>query len=159
MINRRDRIIGTLIVWGAMLMALVLFLQQFRSPGVNVWGNWYAYGTFVGSDPLEASRVIDALSNFSSNNYQTIQAFVTEQMRGYYPLLALLVLILIGTAVFSTYVIWRSVIIPDSAHELAEKRKSAARLEQAERNMRQPEAEPPDLLDESEIAATRKARS
>jgi len=159
MISRRDRVIATLIVWATMLMSLVLFLQQFRSPGVNIWGNWYAYGTFVGGDLAEANRVIDALSNFSSNNYQMIQSFITEQMRGYYPLLALLVLVLIGAAVFSTYVIWRSIIIPDNAHELAEKRKSAANLEQAERGIRHADDEHPTVPDDLETAAVRKGRS
>ncbi|MCC6615607.1 MAG: hypothetical protein IT320_19195 [Anaerolineae bacterium] len=159
MISRRDRVIATLIVWGTMLMSLVLFLQQFRSPGVNLWGNWYAYGSIMASDPLEASRIMDALSGFSSNNYLTVQTFIAEQMRGYFPLLALLSLILIGTAVFSTHVIWRSVIIPKGAHELAEKRKAAASLEQVERDFPQAEAELPDLPEEAESAATRKARS
>ncbi len=159
MINRRDRVIATLIVWGTMLITLVLFLQQFRSPGIDLWGNWYAYGSIMASDPLEAGRIMDALSSFSSNNYLTIRMFITEQMKGYFPLLALLALVLIGTAVFSTFVIWRSVVIPKGAHELAEKRKSAASFEQVERNLRHPEADEATLPDEPEAAAIRKARS
>ncbi|MBE0689007.1 MAG: hypothetical protein IH587_02650 [Anaerolineae bacterium] len=56
MISRRDRVIATLVVWAVMLATLALFLQQFRSPGVNVWGNWYGFQSITSTDPLLASQ-------------------------------------------------------------------------------------------------------
>ncbi|MBE0689006.1 MAG: hypothetical protein IH587_02645 [Anaerolineae bacterium] len=80
-------------------------------------------------------------------------------MRAYIPLLSLLVLALIGAAVFSTYVIWRSVIVPQAGREVAEKRKSAASLEQAERGIRHSDVEDAVIPLDPEPTATRKARS
>ena len=123
MISRRDRLIGTFIVWFVMFMALALLMQQFTAPEANVWNNWFGFGAISAADPEQASRAFEALNAFSSTTYQSSQALIAEQMQAYLPLLLLLVTALIGAALTSTYIIWRSVMIPNSVEIEIEKRK------------------------------------
>ncbi len=121
MISRRDRLIGTLIVWLAMFMMLAFLVQQFTAPEVNTWNNWYGFGAITAAEPEKATRAFEALNTFGNITYQSAHALVTEEMRAYAPLLLVLVLALIGAVMTSTYIIWRSVIIPHSVEIEIEK--------------------------------------
>lgn len=119
MVRKRDRVIGTLVIWIAVIAAMSRIFEVLNRAPFHLHNSWYASGSvLVGQDSESALRVWEDVQSMSSNIYtQTYQFIQTELFSNHLPYLLLIVAALLVGAVIGTLFIWRSVIVPAGMSE------------------------------------------
>lgn len=127
MVRKRDRLIGTLVIWIAVFVAMSKIFDGLNYAPIWMQNYWYqSGGVVVGEDSATAMQIWEDFQSVSSGLFdQTRQIAQTDLFEYYLPYLLLLVLVLLVGAVLSTFFIWRSVIVPEAIA-------SARRHEQSE---------------------------
>jgi len=112
MVRRQERLIATLLVWIATLLALSAILERLLRPNLDMQNNWYYYAPVVtGENAEEASQAISRIQDISSSVYYQIQQFAHSELLQYSPAILFVSAAILLAAVLSTVFIWRSVIV------------------------------------------------
>jgi hypothetical protein len=119
MVRKRDRVIGTLLVWIAVLISMHSIIQALNYAPVYLQNYWYYSGNVVvGPNSEEAMQVWQDFQSISSSLFaQTQQIARTELFNYYFPYVLFILAILLIGAGLSTLFIWRSVIVPAAMSE------------------------------------------
>ncbi len=118
MIRKRDRVIGTLMIWVAAVVSMMLAVGRLND--TNVWANnyWYHAGNLVtGATPEEATRIVNELQSIGQGFYTQTRQFAQAEMLAYLPYILLIAAIVLAGALLSTMFIWRSVAVPAEISE------------------------------------------
>jgi len=128
MVRRRDRVVGTLAIWTAVLVVLGIMLDRLNIINLQMQNFWYYTGSVVtGGSSEEAMEALQSLQNINNQYYGETLKFARAELLNYFPLIIILCAVLITAAVISTYFIWRSVVVPAEVSERIEARKTAER--------------------------------
>lgn len=143
MVRKRDRVIGTLAIWVAVLITVSMVIDRMNFARLNMQNNWYYSGSVVvGQDSEAAMQIWQDLQSISSEIFtQTQQIAQAELFNYYFPYILLILGVLLIGAVLSTLFIWRSVIVPAGVSEVV----AARNAQSHEREDRTPVA---SLLDD-----------
>jgi len=116
MVRKRDRVIGVLLVWVAILIGMALALERLTDLAVNDYNLWYGnFQVVTGANPEEANQALNGLQSLTNDLFfQTRQLGYSELFR-YAPMILFIGATLLIGAMLSTLFIWRSVIVPETA--------------------------------------------
>lgn len=118
MLQKRDRVIATLLVWIAVLVALSMAIGRLSFIALDMWGMWYHPGSVItGATSEEAMRILNDFQTFNSELYNQTQQFARAEMLAYLPYVVLIGAVLLVGGVLSTMFIWRSVAVPAEVRE------------------------------------------
>lgn len=117
MVRRYERVIATLLIWIAVLVAFTGLIERFSRPIINFQNNWYYFSPVVtGADADEANQAISAVQNTSNQISHQIQAFTEAEILKYTPVLLIVGAVLLIAACVCTFIIWRSIVLPEMQH-------------------------------------------
>ena len=119
MVRKRDRVIGTLLIWIAVLITMGMALGRLTGyPPMFLQNNWYYSGNVVtGASSEEATRILQEIQNVSQELFNEAQQFAQAEVFQYIPYVLLICGILLAGAVISTFFIWRAVLVPTEVSE------------------------------------------
>ena len=120
MVRKRDRVVGTLAIWVAVLITVSMVIDRLNYARLNLQNNWYYSGSVVvGQDSEAALQIWEDLQSISSDIFMQTQQIAQADMIDYYfPYVLLILAALLIGAVLSTLFIWRSVIVPAAVSEV-----------------------------------------
>lgn len=114
MLRKYDRILGTLIIWIAILFSMYFLLGAFTYPRVSSQNVWYWPGNVVvSSDPDAANKAMQSLNAVSDKLYWTVDSFTRNELLAYWPALLVIAVILLAGGLVGTYFIWRHARLPE----------------------------------------------
>jgi hypothetical protein len=146
MVRRRERVIGTLLVWIAVLISLSMILDRLNYARIMMQNNWYYSGGVVTgtSSTEEGLRILEAHQDLSQEIWVQVNQFAQAELLTYFPYLLLIGAVLLLGGVLSTMFIWRSVVVPEAINEMVAEKQAA---------MNEPETEHSLVLeDDGELA-------
>ena len=118
MVRKRDRVIGTLLIWIGILFTMGMTLDRMSGISITMQNNWYNRGDVVtGASQEEATRLLETLQNINNELFVQVQQFTQTELMTYLPYFLIISAVLLVGGVLSTYVIWRSVVVPEAISE------------------------------------------
>lgn len=115
MVRKYDRIVGTLLIWIAIPIAILTLLNYFLAPRIGWQNAWYwPVSIITTNDPEAAGRALQAIDEISYNIQTSLDQFARDEVWHYAPLLLLIMLTVLAAGALCTYFIWRSVRLPDA---------------------------------------------
>ncbi|MAS38087.1 MAG: hypothetical protein CL610_29090 [Anaerolineaceae bacterium] len=117
MVRKRERVLGTLIIWSAMLMMLVMLVERMTYPRIHMQNAWYSYNIVTGATSEEATRILESFQTINSDIYNQLNGFAQAEMAGYLPYILLISGVLLAAGVISTLLLWRLAHVPASVRE------------------------------------------
>lgn len=118
MIRKRERVIGTLLVWIGILIAMGMTLDRMNYINIRMQNNYYNSGSVLtGANQQEATQLLETLQIINSELFFQVQAFTRAELTPYLPYFLLICAVLLIGGVLSTYFIWRSVVVPEALSE------------------------------------------
>jgi hypothetical protein len=119
MVRKRDRVIGTLLVWIGVLISTSMVLDRLNYARLDLQNNWYyTGGVLTGVSSEEANEILQNVQSISTEIYFQTQNFVKAELFTYWPYFLLIIGLLLAAGVVSTLFIWRSVIVPAEVREM-----------------------------------------
>lgn len=119
MVRRRERVIGTLLVWVMLLVSMGMLIDRLNYSRVDSVYHWFnASNVVTGADPAEAQRLIDSARELSNTVYLETRHFAQLELSSYTPLFILVFGLLLLGGVLATFFIWRSVVVPVAVADL-----------------------------------------
>ena len=91
MIRKRERVIGTLLVWIGILIAMGMTLD--RMNGIHIWmqNNRYSSGNIVtGASQEEATQLLETLQSINNELFFQVRQFTFTELIPYLPYFALI---------------------------------------------------------------------
>ena len=121
MVRRHERVIATLLVWIAELLAVSFTFDRLNAIRVQIENAWYfSGGVIAAATSEEAAQVMEEFQRLSSEVYSKAQILARAELAAYYPYILLICAMLLLGGIISTLVIWRSVIVPDKLKDMVE---------------------------------------
>lgn len=117
MVRKRERVLGTLIIWSAMLLMLVMLVERMTYPRIHMQNAWYSYNIVTGATSEEATRILESFQTINSDIYNQLNGFAQAEMAGYLPYILLISGVLLAAGVISTLLLWRLAHVPASVRE------------------------------------------
>jgi hypothetical protein len=118
MVGRRERVIGTLIVWVAVAIALVTTVGRFDWIYVYPNSLWFnPIGVVTGAASEDVGQLLSSLSTFTSELYTQMSQTAQMELLLYTHYILVVSAVLLLGGVLSTMFIWRSVIVPSTWSE------------------------------------------
>ena len=131
MVRRRERVIGTLLVWIGVLISLAMILDRLNYARITMQNNWYYSGGVVtGASSEEALRLLEEHQELSQEIWMQINQFAQAELLAYFPYIFLLMAVLLVGGVLSTMFIWRSVVVPEAISEMVSEKQAEMREEE-----------------------------
>lgn len=123
MVRKRDRVISTLLVWIAVVMAMAMIIGRLNWAAIEMRNFWYYSGNVVtGASQEEATQILQDINIFTGELSSQAQQIAQAELFVYLPYVLLIGAVLLIGGVLSTMFIWRSVIVPAEVSEaIAEK--------------------------------------
>lgn len=119
MIRKHERIIATLLIWIAELIAIAFVLDRLTGVRVQMENAWYYSGSVVtGATFQEATQVMEELQSVTGSLFMHARTIAQAELMPYAPYILLICAILLIGGVLSTLFVWRSVIVPDRLKEM-----------------------------------------
>lgn len=119
MVRKSERVIGTLMIWIAVPIAMLAALDRLNIVRVHMQNAWYhSTGVVTGAiSPEEGIQLMNELQQVNNDLYFQVQQFAGAEMFNYLPYLLLICAILLVGAIVSTMLIWRSVVVPEAMRQ------------------------------------------
>jgi hypothetical protein len=112
--RRTQRLIATLLIWLAVLITAGTVLSRIASPITSLNNAWYGVGNIVADGDVEtANRLMNDLQQLANSLWPRSQQLAQEAYGQYIPWLMLMVGIILVGGMTATYIIWRSVYLPE----------------------------------------------
>lgn len=128
MVRRRDRVVGTLLIWLAVLLSLTMIIGRLNWAAIEMRNFWYYAGNVVtGASSEEANRLLNEISQITGELSSQTQQIAQTELLIYMPYILLIAAALLLGGVLSTIFIWRSVLVPAEVSEAIAERHSAPR--------------------------------
>lgn len=118
MVRKRDRVIGTLLIWIGILITMSMILDRMNSISLYLQNNWYnSVNVVTGADPAEATQLFENIQSISNDLYFQVRQIAFYELTAYLPVFVFIGIALLVAGILSTYFIWRSVVVPEAIRE------------------------------------------
>src|SRR5690606_41098710 len=96
MVRKTDRVIGTLVIWIAVLVMMAWTLGRLTYPFVQVQNAWYHASVVTGATSEEALQIFEDLQHVNSELFLQVNQFAQAEMLNYLPYILLVSAILLA---------------------------------------------------------------
>src|SRR5262245_47511195 len=108
MVRRRDRVVGTLLIWLAVVLALTMMIGRLNWAAIEMRNFWYYAGNVVtGASSEEANQLLNEISEITNQLASQTQQIAQTELLIYLPYILLITAVLLIGGVLSTIFIWR----------------------------------------------------
>lgn len=136
MVRRRERVIGTLLVWIGVLISLSMIFDRLNYARIMMQNNWfYSGGVVTGASSEEAMRLLEEHQALSQDIWRQINQFAQAETLTYFPFIFLLMVVLLVGGVLCTMFIWRSVVVPQEVGDMIAEKQAIINEQEAEHSL------------------------